>query len=150
VRIIIQRVTEAIIIIDKAIHTSIGPGLCVLVGIGINDDEADADWIISKLVQIRIFSDENDKMNFNVSEINGEILLVSQFTLFASTKKGNRPGFSDSAKPEIGKKLYDYFCEQAENRIPGKIRTGIFGADMQIKLTNDGPVTIVMDSKNRE
>lgn len=149
-RIIIQRVSEAILSVDSKMHTKIGNGLCVLIGIGISDDETDVNWLISKLLQLRIFSDRENKMNLNIEEIEGEILLISQFTLFASTKKGSRPGFSLVAKPEIGEKLYNYFCNQAKDKLPGKIRTGIFGATMQIRLTNEGPVTIIMDSKNRE
>lgn len=122
----------------------------MLVGIEENDGKEDADWLASKIAQMRIFSDEEGKMNLDVNQISGEVLVVSQFTLFASTKKGNRPSFIKSAKPETAIPLYEYFVDSIGKLVNSPVKTGSFGADMQIELINNGPVTIIIDSKNKE
>jgi D-aminoacyl-tRNA deacylase len=149
-RLIIQRVLEAQAKINNNIKSQIRNGLLVFVGIENEDTKEDIVWLSSKLTKMRIFSDENGLMNKTVSDIGGEILLVSQFTLFASTKKGNRPGFTKSAKPEVAIPLYKNFIQQLEIDLNKSISTGEFGADMKISLVNDGPVTIFIDSKNKE
>ena len=149
-RIVIQRVTESSVSINQTIHNSIHLGFLVLVGFEENDVEEDLRWISKKIADLRIFSDQDGKMNLSIQDINGEILLVSQFTLFASTKKGNRPSFIRSASPEIAVPLYDKFILIMNELLPNRIKSGVFGADMQISLINDGPVTITIDSKNRE
>ena len=149
-RFVIQRVSEASVKIDGTIYSEIQKGLLVLVGIEELDTKEDAEWLCHKLVALRIFADADDKMNLSLQDINGNILLVSQFTLFASTKKGNRPSFIKSAKPEIAIPLYEYCIQQLSQLINKSIKTGQFGADMKVSLINDGPVTILMDSKNRE
>ena len=149
-RILIQRVSEASVKIDNAIHGEIDKGLLVLLGIEQGDTQEDADWLIQKLIGLRIFSDEEGKMNLSSSDINGEFLVVSQFTLHASTKKGNRPSYIQAARPETAVPLYEYFKTQLKSKSNAKVTSGIFGADMKIALINDGPVTIWMDSKNRE
>lgn len=149
-RFVIQRVSEASVKIDGAIYSEIQNGLLVLVGVEELDTKEDADWLCNKLISLRIFSDADDKMNLSLQDINGDILLVSQFTLFASTKKGNRPSFIKSAKPNIAIPLYEY-CIKKLSQLPNKpVKTGVFGADMKISLINDGPVTILMDSKTKE
>lgn len=149
-RFVIQRVSEAFVTIDEKKHSEIKQGFLVLVGIEEQDTKEDADWLCAKLVSMRIFGDDEGKMNLSIKEIDGEVLLVSQFTLFASTKKGNRPSFIKSAKPDIAIPLYEYCIEQL-NQLMGKVtKTGQFGADMKVSLVNDGPVTILIDSKNRE
>lgn len=149
-RIVLQRVSEASVKIDNQIVGEISQGLLLLVGIEHEDEKSDADWLIQKVIGMRIFSDSDDKMNLSIQEINGEFLVVSQFTLFASTKKGNRPSFIEAARPEIAIPLYDYFCKQLQLASKIKVQTGKFGADMKVSLVNDGPVTILIDSKNRE
>ena len=149
-RFVIQRVSEASVTIDNVKHSKIETGFLVLVGVEESDTNEDADWLCSKLVGMRIFPDSEDKMNLSLGDVNGDILLVSQFTLFASTKKGNRPSFIKSAKPEIAIPLYEYCILQLSILLGKPIKTGIFGADMKIALINDGPVTILMDSKNKE
>lgn len=149
-RFVIQRVSEASVKIDNAIYSEIQKGFLVLVGVEELDTKEDADWLCSKLISLRIFSDADDKMNLSLLDINGDILLVSQFTLFASTKKGNRPSFIKSAKPDIAIPLYEYCIQQLSQLLNKPIKTGQFGADMKVSLVNDGPVTILMDSKNRE
>lgn len=149
-RFVIQRVSEASVTIDKAVHSQIQKGFLVLVGIEEADTKEDADWLCSKLISLRVFSDADDKMNLSLQDINGDVLLVSQFTLFASTKKGNRPSFIRSAKPDVAIPLYEYCIQQLSSLLNKPIQTGIFGADMKVALVNDGPVTILMDSKNRE
>jgi D-tyrosyl-tRNA(Tyr) deacylase len=149
-RFVIQRVSEASVKIDGAIYSEIQKGFLVLVGVEELDTKEDAEWLCNKLVGLRIFGDADDKMNLSLQDINGNILLVSQFTLFASTKKGNRPSFIKSAKPEIAIPLYEYCIQQLSQLINKPIKTGQFGADMKVSLINDGPVTILMDSKNRE
>lgn len=149
-RFVIQRVSEASVTIDGTVYSQIQKGFLVLVGVEEADTKEDADWLCQKLIGMRIFSDADDKMNLSLQDINGDVLLVSQFTLFASTKKGNRPSFIKSAKPDIAIPLYEY-CIQHLTQLLGKpIKTGQFGADMKVSLVNDGPVTILIDSKNRE
>lgn len=149
-RTLIQRVKKASVTIEKQIKSAISNGLLVLVGIENTDNEEDIEWISNKIVQLRIFDDENGVMNKSLQDINGEILIVSQFTLHASTKKGNRPSYIRAAKPEISIPLYEAFCQAIQSKIEKKIGTGEFGADMQVELINDGPVSIWMDSKNKE
>ncbi|MBK6984870.1 MAG: D-tyrosyl-tRNA(Tyr) deacylase [Bacteroidetes bacterium] len=149
-RFVIQRVSEASVKIDGAIYSEIEKGFLVLVGIEEADTKEDADWLCQKLIGMRIFSDADDKLNLSMQDINGDVLLVSQFTLFASTKKGNRPSFIKSAKPDIAIPLYEYCIQQLSQLLNKPIKTGQFGADMKVSLVNDGPVTILMDSKNRE
>ena len=147
-RIVIQRVREASVKINDEIVGEIQQGLLVLLGIEHVDSELDADYLIQKLIHLRIFGDEEGKMNHSVSDISGGFLIVSQFTLFADTKKGNRPSFIRSARPEQAIPLYDYFLSQLNKSFSGKIEKGVFGGDMQVELINDGPVTIIMDSKH--
>ncbi|MBP6659259.1 MAG: D-tyrosyl-tRNA(Tyr) deacylase [Chitinophagales bacterium] len=149
-RAILQRVTSCSVTINHQTKSQIGNGLLILLGIEENDTEADIYWLVKKIIQMRIFSDENGKMNLSVQDINGEILVVSQFTLFASTKKGNRPSFTRSAKPEIAVPLYEKFIGETEKIFGKNIQTGTFGADMKVQILNDGPVTIIIDSKQAE
>ncbi|MCD6017842.1 MAG: D-tyrosyl-tRNA(Tyr) deacylase [Bacteroidetes bacterium] len=149
-RFVIQRVSEASVKIAGTIYSEIQHGFLVLVGIEESDSKEDADWLCNKLISLRIFSDADDKMNLSLQEIHGDVLLVSQFTLFASTKKGNRPSFIRSAKPEQAVPLYEYCITQLSGLLNKPVRTGQFGADMKVSLVNDGPVTILIDSKNRE
>lgn len=149
-RFVIQRVTEASVTINTLKHSEIEQGFLVLVGIEELDTKEDAEWLCQKLIGLRIFSDTEGKMNLSLKDINGDILLVSQFTLFASTKKGNRPSFIKSAKPEIAIPLYEHCISLLTQLLEKPIKTGIFGADMKISLVNDGPVTILIDSKNKE
>jgi D-tyrosyl-tRNA(Tyr) deacylase len=149
-RFVIQRVCEASVTIDNVLHSKIGTGFLVLVGVEESDSKADADWLCSKLVGMRIFSDSENKMNLSLKDIKGDILLVSQFTLYASTKKGNRPSFIKSAKPEIAIPLYEYCIQLLSLLLEKSIKTGVFGADMKVALINDGPVTILIDSKNKD
>ena len=147
-RIVIQRVREASVKINDKIVGEIQQGLLVLLGIEHVDSELDADYLIKKLIHLRIFGDDEGKMNLSVSDISGSLLIVSQFTLFADTKKGNRPSFIRSAKPEQARPLYDYFLSQLKKSFSGKIENGVFGANMLVELINDGPVTIIIDSKD--
>lgn len=149
-RFVIQRVSEASVTIDTILHSKIETGFLVLVGVEESDTNEDAEWLCNKLISLRVFSDDDDKMNLSLKDIKGDILLVSQFTLFASTKKGNRPSFIKSAKPEIAIPLYEYCIQQLSLLLEKPIKTGVFGADMKIALINDGPVTILIDSKNKE
>lgn len=149
-RIVLQRVSEASVKIDNQAVGEISQGLLLLVGIEHEDEKSDADWLIQKVIGMRIFSDSDDKMNLSIKEIKGEFLVVSQFTLHASTKKGNRPSFIQAARPEKAIPLYDYFCEQLQEVSESKVQTGKFGADMKVSLVNDGPVMIVIDSKDRK
>jgi D-tyrosyl-tRNA(Tyr) deacylase len=149
-RFIIQRVSEASVTIDNTIHSSIQAGLLILMGVEELDTTEDADWLCQKLIGLRIFSDTEHKMNLSLKDMNGDVLLVSQFTLFASTKKGNRPSFIKSAKPDIAIPLYEYCIQQLSVLLEKPIKTGVFGAEMKVSLINDGPVTILMDSKNKE
>lgn len=142
---VIQRVTEAAVRIDGETVGSIGKGYLVLVGIASGDNEAIADKMIKKMVGLRIFDDENGKTNLSLSSVNGELLLVSQFTLYADTRHGNRPGFTNAAKPDQAIPLYEYLIQKAKESVP-VVEQGVFGADMKVSLVNDGPFTIVLDS----
>ncbi len=149
-RAVIQRVSKASVTIDGVLFSKIGQGLLVLAGIEDADTTEDIEWLSSKIVNLRIFNDENGVMNVSVKEIDREILIVSQFTLQASTKKGNRPSYSKASKPEIAIPLYEKMIKQLSTDLGKTIQTGEFGADMKVELVNDGPVTIVMDTKNKE
>ena len=149
-RVVIQRVTKASVIIDGKIHSSIDNGLLVLLGIEDADTDEDIEWLSAKIVNLRIFNDENGVMNVSVKDVNGDILVVSQFTLHASTKKGNRPSYIKASKPEFAIPMYEKFVQQVTNDLGKRVQTGVFGADMKVELLNDGPVTIVIDTKNRE
>jgi D-tyrosyl-tRNA(Tyr) deacylase len=149
-RIVIQRVSEASVTIDGAVSGSIEKGLLVLLGIEDLDTEEDIIWLSNKIVNLRVFDDDQGVMNLGIKEVNGDILLVSQFTLHASTKKGNRPSYIKASKPDFAIPMYEKMIQQLESDLGKKIHTGIFGADMKVRLLNDGPVTIVIDSKNRE
>ncbi len=149
-RAVIQRVSEAAVTIDGAARRAIRHGLVVLLAVEAADTREDIDWLSGKIVRLRIFDDENGVMNRSVQEVQGDILLVSQFTLFASTKKGNRPSYSRSAPPEIAVPLYEAFVTRLEQALGKTVQTGEFGAHMLVSLTNDGPVTILIDSKARE
>lgn len=149
-RAVLQRVSKAQVTANNTHVQRIGNGLVVLLGITHTDLAEDVDWLVQKIVNMRIFNDENGVMNKSVLEIGGELLVVSQFTLFAQTKKGNRPSYSEAAKHDIAVPLYDMFLEKATLTMGKPVQCGIFGADMQIDLVNDGPVTIIMDSKNRD
>lgn len=147
---LVQRVSEASVTIDGLIHSRISKGLVVLLGIDIKDSNEDADWLCQKLIGLRIFSDENGLMNQSIIDAQGELLLVSQFTLIASYKKGNRPSFIHAARPEQAIPLYQYCIEQLTALLGKPIATGVFGADMQVALVNDGPVTLLLDTHNKE
>lgn len=149
-RCVIQRVLQASVAIDKVIHSEISTGLLVLLGVEDGDESDDASWLSSKIARIRIFSDGVGKLNQSVIETGGEVIVVSQFTLHASTKKGNRPSFLKAAIPEISRPLYQQFCTALEKELGKPVGRGVFGADMKISLVNDGPVTILIDSRNRE
>lgn len=149
-RAIIQRVKKASVEVDNSIFSSINEGLVVLLGIENEDNENDIDWISSKITGLRIFNDHNKVMNNSVIDVNGEIIVVSQFTLHASTKKGNRPSYIKAAKSEFALKLYEKFLIHIGEKINNKLKSGIFGAEMLVKIENDGPVTIFIDSKNKE
>ena len=149
-RVVIQRVLNTSVTIDGKIKSSIGMGLLVLLGIEETDNKQDIEWLSGKISNLRIFSDSNGMMNLSVKEVNGEVMIVSQFTLHASTKKGNRPSYIKAAKPEIAVPLYEMFIKQMEQDLGKPVKTGEFGADMKISLVNDGPVTIIIDSKNKE
>lgn len=149
-RLLIQRVKRASVTIDGREHSHIGKGLLVLVGIEHSDTQEDIDWLTGKLLRLRIFDDENGVMNLDVQQTEGEIMVVSQFTLFASTKKGNRPSYIRSAPEAISRPMYEKFVAAVEQTLGKKVATGEFGADMQVELVNDGPVTIWIDSHNKE
>ncbi|SFE86392.1 D-aminoacyl-tRNA deacylase [Flavobacterium xueshanense] len=149
-KVVIQRVSQASVTIDNNIVADIQKGLLVLVGIEDLDNQEDSNWLASKIANLRIFGDENDVMNLSVKDVDGDIIVVSQFTLHAATKKGNRPSYIKASKPEIAIPLYENFVLQLEKEMGKKVQTGIFGADMKVLLLNDGPVTIIIDSKNRE
>ena len=149
-KVVLQRVAEASVTIDKTIVATIKQGLLVLVGVEDADCQVDIDWLATKIINLRIFDDTNNVMNLSVKEIDGEIIVVSQFTLHAATKKGNRPSYIKASKPEIAIPIYENFIQKLRFEFGKPIQTGIFGADMKIALINDGPVTIVMDSKNKE
>ena len=147
---VIQRVSSASVTIDNKIVADIQKGLLVLVGIEDADVQEDINWLCLKIANLRIFGDENDVMNLSVKDINGEIIVVSQFTLHASTKKGNRPSYIKASKPEVAIPLYENFVKTLEKELDINVQTGVFGADMKVALVNDGPVTIIIDSKNKE
>ena len=149
-RIVIQRVSHASVTIDGVCKSSIKEGFMILVGIENADTQEDADWLCKKIVNLRVFDDENGVMNKSILDINGEILVVSQFTLHASYKKGNRPSYIYAAKPDVAIPLYEYFCQALTTALGKEIGTGEFGADMKVELLNNGPVTICMDTKNKE
>ena len=147
---VIQRVSQASVTIDNKIVANIQKGLLVLIGFEDTDNQEDIDWLTSKIANLRIFGDENDVMNLSLKDIDGDIIIVSQFTLHALTKKGNRPSYIKAAKPEIAIPLYEAFIVQMETELGKKVQTGTFGADMKVALVNDGPVTIQIDTKNKE
>jgi D-tyrosyl-tRNA(Tyr) deacylase len=149
-KLVIQRVSHASVTVKQELVAEINTGLLVLVGIESADTEEDIQWLSTKLVQMRIFNDDSGLMNLSVQDIHGEILIISQFTLHASTKKGNRPSFIQAARPEIAIPLYEKFCAQVSTDLGKSVARGIFGADMKVSLCNDGPVTIIIDSKRRE
>ena len=149
-KVVIQRVSQASVKIDNTIVAEIQQGLLVLVGIEDADNQEDSNWLASKIVNLRIFGDEKGIMNLSVKDCDGDIIVVSQFTLQASTKKGNRPSYIKASRPEIAIPLYENFVLQLEKEFGKKVQTGVFGADMKVALLNDGPVTIVIDSKNKE
>jgi D-tyrosyl-tRNA(Tyr) deacylase len=149
-RIVVQRVSHASVTIEGVCKSSIQEGFMILVGIENADTQEDADWLCKKIVNLRVFDDENGVMNKSILDINGEILVVSQFTLHASYKKGNRPSYIYAAKPDIAIPLYEYFCQALTTALGKEIGTGEFGADMKVELLNNGPVTICMDTKNKE
>ena len=145
-RVVVQRVKHASVTINGTVNGKINNGFLVLLGIQSTDSEQDVDYLVKKVTNLRIFSDENDKMNLSLKDVNGELLVISQFTLYANCKEGNRPSFVEAAKPDIAIPLYEYFVSECKKIIP-VVETGIFGADMKVDLLNDGPVTIIMDSK---
>jgi D-tyrosyl-tRNA(Tyr) deacylase len=149
-RVVIQRVTEASVTISGNEVARIGTGLLILVGIEDADSQDDIEWLTSKIVKLRIFGDSNGIMNLSVQDIGGDIIVVSQFTLHAATKKGNRPSYIKAAKPDIAIPLYEAFITGMEKELGRKIQTGEFGADMKVALLNDGPVTLLIDTKNKE
>lgn len=145
-RVVVQRVKHASVTINGTVNGKINNGFLVLLGIQSTDSEQDVDYLVKKVTNLRIFSDENDKMNLSLKDVNGGLLIVSQFTLYANCKEGNRPSFVEAAKPDVAIPLYEYFVSECKRIIP-VVETGIFGADMKVDLLNDGPVTIIMDSK---
>ena len=149
-KVVLQRVASASVTVEDKIVGEIQKGIVVLVGIEDADTQEDIDWLVAKITQLRIFGDENGVMNLSVEEVNGDVLVVSQFTLHAATKKGNRPSYIKAARPEIAIPIYEKFVNTLENKLGKKVPTGIFGADMKVALLNDGPVTIIIDSKNKE
>lgn len=149
-RIVIQRVSRASVTIDDILKSSIKQGLLVLIGVEDSDTKEDAEWLTTKIANLRIFDDDNGVMNLSIKDIQGDVMVVSQFTLHASTQKGNRPSYIRSSKPDVAIPLYEYFCITLSNKLGKPVKTGIFGADMQVELINDGPVTIWIDSKNKE
>ena len=149
-RTVIQRVANASVTVEAKVVSEIQKGLLVFVGIEEADSQEDLDWLVTKITQLRIFNDENEVMNLSVQDIDGDVLVVSQFTLHAATKKGNRPSYIKAAKPDFAIPMYERFVKALELKLGKKVPTGIFGADMKVLLLNDGPVTILIDSKNRE
>ena len=144
-RAVIQRVSSASVTIDGEIKSAIGIGFLVLLGIETEDTTEDAEWLCSKIAQLRVFSDDKGLMNLDIKEVKGEVLVVSQFTLHASYKKGNRPSFNGAAKPEVAKPLFDLFVQELSALLGQPVPTGVFGADMRVELVNDGPVTVVLE-----
>ncbi|WP_366185051.1 D-aminoacyl-tRNA deacylase [Flavobacterium ovatum] len=149
-KVVLQRVSSASVTVNTKVIASIEKGLLVLIGIEDADTQEDIDWLVNKIAKIRIFEDGNEVMNCSIQDVGGEMIVVSQFTLHAATKKGNRPSYIKASKPEIAIPLYENFVRKMEIELGKKIQTGVFGADMKVALVNDGPVTIVIDSKNRE
>lgn len=149
-RVVIQRVKHASVSIDGHLNGQIGAGLLVLFAVEVGEDGADIDWLVQKIINLRIFNDADGVMNLSLQDTAGEVLIVSQFTLFAKTKKGNRPSYIDSAKPDTAIPIYNRFVERMEAALGHKVPTGVFGANMQVELLNDGPVTIIIDSNRRE
>ena len=149
-RVVIQRAKDASVTIEGKVHGQIDRGFVILVGIEGQDTTADADWLVQKINGLRVFSDKDGKMNNSIQDVKGQFLVISQFTLHASTKKGNRPSYIKAARPELAIPLYEYFVEQLKIVSQLKVATGEFGADMKVQLMNDGPVTICMDTKNKE
>ena len=149
-RAVIQKVTRASLSIDSEVYSQIGEGLMVLLGIEDSDTNEDIEWLADKIRKLRIFEDENGVMNLSVEDVKGEMMIVSQFTLHASTKKGNRPTYIRASKPEFSKPMYESFVARTREVFAGKVATGVFGADMQIELVNNGPTTIIIDKKNKE
>lgn len=149
-RVVIQRVKKASVSIENSLKSEIRQGMLILVGIEDLDTQNDLEWLCNKIINLRIFDDQNKVMNLSIKDIEAEILVISQFTLFASTKKGNRPSYIKASKPEIAIPLYEMFCKTLETLTEKEIKTGTFGADMQVELINDGPVTICIDTKNKE
>ena len=145
-RVVVQRVKHASVTINGTVNGKINNGFLVLLGIQSTDSKQDVDYLVKKVTNLRIFSDENDKMILSLKDVNGKLLIVSQFTLYANCKEGNRPSFVEAAKPDVAIPLYEYFVSECKKIIP-VVETGIFGADMKVDLLNDGPVTIIMDSK---
>ena len=149
-KVVVQRVSTASVTINGIIHNEIGHGLLVLLGIGLTDDQADIEYIVQKTLGLRIFPDQDGKMNLSLDEIQGEVLLISQFTLLASTKKGNRPSYINAAPPVVAIPVYEKTISTMQDRMGSRLKTGIFGADMKVSLINDGPVTIQIDSKYKD
>lgn len=149
-RAVIQKVTRASLSIDSEVYSQIGEGLMVLLGIEDADTKEDVEWLVDKIRKLRIFEDENGVMNLSVEDVKGEMMIVSQFTLHASTKKGNRPTYIRASKPEFSKPMYESFVARTREVFAGKVATGVFGADMKIELVNNGPTTIIIDTKNKE
>ncbi|MBO4778521.1 MAG: D-tyrosyl-tRNA(Tyr) deacylase [Bacteroidales bacterium] len=149
-RAVVQRVSHASVTIEGNVKSEIGKGFLVLLGIEDTDTDEDIQWLSGKIARMRVFEDENQLMNLSLDDVHGDILLISQFTLFASTKKGNRPSFIRAARPEKAIPMYEAFIKQLQSEFQGKVLTGEFGADMKVSLLNDGPVTIVIDTKNKE
>lgn len=149
-RVLIQRVLQASVTIEEKLHSSIENGLLVLVGIEDADNDEDIDWLVQKIIGLRIFNDDDGVMNVSIADAGGDILAVSQFTLHAATKKGNRPSYIRAAKPDVAIPLYNKFTERLSTALGSQVKTGVFGADMKVALVNDGPVTIWIDSKNKE
>jgi D-tyrosyl-tRNA(Tyr) deacylase len=146
---VIQRVTNASVSINNSVYSEINQGLLVFIGIEDADSKEDIEWLCNKIIQLRIFNDANGVMNFSIRDVSGEFLIISQFTLFASTKKGNRPSYSKASKPDIAIPLYELFLKTLKSSVDLPVKTGIFGADMKVSLVNDGPVTILIDTKNK-
>ncbi len=149
-RAVIQRVSQASVTIDGRITASLQRGLLVLLGVEETDTPADIEWLVGKIVRLRIFNDDQGQMNLSVADLSGEVAVVSQFTLFASTKKGNRPSWSRAARPEMAVPLYESFVSELSKQLGRPVKTGQFGADMQVSLVNDGPVTIIIDTQAKE
>lgn len=149
-KIVIQRVSHASVTINGAVKSSIGKGFLVLLGVAEGDTQDDADWLVRKVAGLRVFDDENGVMNRSILDTDGEVLVISQFTLLASYKKGNRPSYIRAARHEVSIPLYEYFCNRLSDEIGKKVGTGAFGADMKVELLNDGPVTICMDTNHKE